>query len=36
VEVVGFERTTSSMLTSSADAFSNLEDAPDKFLIKSK
>jgi len=36
VEVVGFERTTSSMLTSSADAFGNLEDAPDKFLIKSK
>ncbi|MFH1566129.1 MAG: NYN domain-containing protein [bacterium] len=36
VEIVGFERTTSSMLVNSADAFSNLEKEPEKFLIKSK
>jgi len=34
--VVGFERTTSSMLVSAADHFVNLEDKPNDFLIKSK
>jgi len=36
VEVVGFERTTSSLLINSADAFSSLEKDPEKILIKSK
>jgi len=35
VEVIGFERTTSSLLINAADAFYNLEIKPELFLIKS-
>ena len=35
VEVVGFGRTTSSLLINACDDFYNLEEKPDAFLIRS-
>jgi uncharacterized LabA/DUF88 family protein len=35
-EVIGFGKTTSGKLVEEADEFLNLDDAPEKFLIREK